>query len=67
MIESLFGLFLMVAGGGDKSVDPTSVVIKGINQVNKMQKKKTEQSNVPIHDEVYLMTTDQIYNLGGQK
>ena len=40
ILESIFGLFLMVAGGGDKSVDPTSAIIKGIKQVNKVQEKK---------------------------
>ena len=46
ILESLFGLVLMVAGGGDKSVDPTSAVIKGINQANKViEKKKIEEFN----------------------
>ena len=40
IIESLFGLILMVVGGGDKSVDPTSAIIKGINQANKVIEKK---------------------------
>ena len=46
IIESLVGLVLMLAGGGDKSVDPTSAVIKGINQANKViERKKTEEFN----------------------
>ena len=49
ILESLFGLVLMVAGGGDKSVDPTSAVIKGINQANKViEKKKIEEFNNSI-------------------
>ena len=49
ILESLFGLILMVAGGGDKSVDPTSAVIKGINQANKViEKKKIEEFNNSI-------------------
>ena len=49
IIESLVGLVLMLAGGGDKSVDPTSAVIKGINQANKViERKKTEEFNNTI-------------------
>ena len=49
IIESLVGLVLMLAGGGDKSVDPTSAVIKGINQANKViEKKKIEEFNNSI-------------------
>ena len=49
ILESLFGLILMVAGGGDKSVDPTSAVIKGINQANKViERKKIEEFNNTI-------------------
>ena len=49
IIESLVGLVLMLAGGGDKSVDPTSAVIKGINQANKViERKKIEEFNNTI-------------------
>ena len=49
IIESLVGLILMVAGGGDKSVDPTSAIIKGINQANKViERKKIEEFNNTI-------------------
>ena len=68
IIESLFGLILMVAGGGDKSVDPTSAIIKGINQANKViEKKKADELNASMHEEVYQMTKDTIYKLGGLK
>ncbi len=68
IIESILGLFFMVAGGGDKSVDPTSAIIKGINQANKVQeRKKADQLNSSISEEVYEMTKDGIYKLGGEK
>tara|TARA_Y100001972_G_scaffold75244_1_gene91483 strand:- start:284 stop:580 length:297 start_codon:yes stop_codon:yes gene_type:complete len=68
IIESLFGLILMIAGGGDKSVDPTSAIIKGINQANKViEKKKADELNASMHEEVYQMTKDTIYKLGGLK
>ena len=58
----------MVAGGGDKSVDPTSAIIKGINQANKViEKKKADELNASMHEEVYQMTKDTIYKLGGLK
>ena len=40
ILETIFGIFLTVAGGGDKSVDPTSVIIKGVQGVNKIKEKK---------------------------
>ena len=68
IIEGLFGLVLMVVGGGDKSVDPTSAIIKGINQANKViEKKKADELNASMHEEVYQMTKDTIYKLGGLK
>ena len=68
IIEGLFGLVLMIVGGGDKSVDPTSAIIKGINQANKViEKKKADELNASMHEEVYQMTKDAIYKLGGLK
>ena len=68
IIEGLFGLVLMIVGGGDKSVDPTSAIIKGINQANKViEKKKADELNASMHEEVYQMTKDTIYKLGGLK
>ena len=68
ILETLLGVFLTIAGGGDKSVDPASVIIKGINQANKViEKKKKDELNASIHEEVYQMTKDGIYKLGGLK
>ena len=68
MIETIFGIFLTVAGGGDKSVDPASVIIKGIQTTNKIiEKKEKDELDASIHEEVYQMTKDGIYKLGGLK
>ena len=61
IIESLVGLVLMISGGGEKSVDPTSAVIKGINQANKViERKKTEEFNNTIME-------NEIKKLEGQE
>ena len=65
ILETIFGIFLTVAGGGDKSIDPASVIIKGVQGANKvMEKKKKDELNASIHEEVYQMTKDYIYKLG---
>ena len=52
IIESLVGLVLMISGGGEKSVDPTSAIIKGITQVNKIQEqKKADELNATIRED----------------
>ncbi len=68
ILETIFGIFLTVAGGGDKSVDPASVIIKGVQKANEIkEKKKDEELNDPNHEEVYLMTNDGTYIIGGEK
>ena len=65
ILETIFGIWLTVVGGGDKSVDPASVIIKGINQANKViEKKKKDELNASMHEEAYQMTKDYIYKLG---
>ena len=65
IIESLVGLVLMLAGGGDKSVDPASVVIKSIQTGNKIvEKKEKNEVKSSVHEEVYQMTKDVIYKIG---
>tara|TARA_Y100001937_G_scaffold67911_1_gene92826 strand:- start:82 stop:267 length:186 start_codon:yes stop_codon:yes gene_type:complete len=52
ILESLVGLVLMVSGGGEKSVDPTSAIIKGMKQVNKIQEqKKADELNATIRQD----------------
>ena len=62
ILETIVGIFLTIAGGGDKSVDPASVVIKGIQTGNKIvEKKEKDELNASVHEEVYQMTKDYIY------
>ena len=66
--ETIFGIFLAIMGGGDKSVDPTSAIIKGVQGANKIiEKKKQNELNASVHEEVYQLTKDSIYKLGGIK
>ena len=65
IVETIVGIFLTIAGGGDKSVDPASVVIKSIQTGNKIvEKKDKDELNASVHEEVYQMTKDYIYKLG---
>ncbi len=64
ILETIFGIFLTIAGGGDKSVDPASVVIKGIQTGKKIvEKKEKDELNASVHEEVYQMTKDYIYQI----
>ena len=68
ILETIFGIFLTIAGGGDKSVDPATVILKGINGANKMiEKKKKKELEASAYEEFYQMTKDGIYKLGGLK
>ena len=60
IIESLVGLVLMISGGGEKSVDPTSAIIKGIKQGNKIQEQKKA-------DELTATIREDKKKLGGQE
>ena len=52
ILETIFGIWLTVVGGGDKSVDPASVIIKGINGAGKVieEKKKKKELNAAIRE-----------------
>ncbi len=66
--ETILGIFLTIAGGGDKSVDPASAVIKGIQTGKKIvEKNEKAEWNASIHEELYIMTKDVIYKIGGIK
>ena len=68
ILETILGIFLTVAGGGDKSVDPASVIIKGVQGANKIiEKKEKKELKSSMHEEFYQMTKDTIYKLGGLK
>ena len=66
ILEAVFGIFLTVVGGGDKSIDPASVIRKGINGANKViEKKKKKELDASLEEELNQMTKDYIYKLGG--
>ena len=69
IIETIFGIILTVAGGGDKTAgDPAGMVLKGILQGNKIiQKEKNKEMDDSIHEELHQMTKDYIYKLGEMK
>ena len=65
IVETIVGIFLTIAGGGDKSVDPASVVIKSIQTGNKIvEKKEKNEVKSSVHEEVYQMTKDVIFKIG---
>tara|TARA_Y100000748_G_C15269324_1_gene399981 strand:- start:130 stop:423 length:294 start_codon:yes stop_codon:yes gene_type:complete len=65
ILETIFGIVLTVMGGGEKSVDPASIIIKGVQTTNKIaEKKKKQELDASVHEEVYQMTKDYIYKLG---
>jgi len=68
MIEIVFGIVLTVISPNDASVDPASVIYKGLittgKIVEKTEKKEWEAS---AHEEIYQMTKDSIYKMGGLK
>ena len=62
IIETIFGIILTVAGGGDKSIDPASIIIKGVQTTSKIAKKeKKKEMDDSIHEELHQMTKDYIY------
>ena len=68
IIEGIFGLILSISGGGNDSVDPAQLVLKGIIQGNKIiQKEKNKEVDDGIHEELHIMTKDFIYKIGDIK
>ena len=69
IIETIFGIALSLAGGGDAQAgDPASMIYKGIITGNKIiQKEKNKEVDDSIHEELHLMTKDFIYKIGDIK
>ena len=69
IIETVFGIVLSIAGGGDAQAgDPASMIYKGLITGNKIiQKEKNKEMDDSIHEELHIMTKDYIYKLGGLK
>jgi len=68
MIELVFGLFLSALSPGEAKADPVGMIYKGFMTTNKiMQKEKNNELDDSLHEEIYQMTKDSIYKLGGLK
>ena len=68
IIEAIFGIVLSVAGGGENTVDPASMIYKGIMTGNKIiQKEKDNELDDSLHEELHQMTKDYIYKIGELK
>ena len=69
MIETIFGIFLAIAGGGDQTnPDPASMIYKGIMTGQKIiEKEKNKEMDDSIHEELHQMTKDFIYKVGDLK
>ena len=68
IVEGIIGLIISVSGGGNDSVDPAQMVLKGIIQGNKIiQKEKNNEVDDSIHEELHIMTKDFIYKIGDLK
>ena len=66
ILETVFGIILTVAGGGDKSVDPASIIIKGVQTTSKIAKKeKKKEMDDSIHEELHQLAKDTILKMGG--
>ena len=68
MIEMVFGIVLSVLSPGEAKADPMGMVYKGLMTTNKIiQKEKKKELDDSLHEEIYQMTKDSIYKLGGLK
>ena len=69
IIETIFGIVLSIAGGGDAQAgDPASMIYKGLITGNKIiQKEKNKEMDDSIHEELHQMTKDFIYKIGDLK
>ena len=65
ILETIFGIWLTVVGGGDKSIDPASVIIKGI-QTGKKVAEKTEKKEwtASLNEEAHQILKDAIIEAG---
>ena len=68
MIDILFGIVLSVISPNEATADPGTLVMKGLitgsKIIEKTEKKEWKSS---AHEEVYQMTKDSIYKMGGLK
>ncbi len=68
IIEAVFGLALAVISPNETSTDPATMIYRGIVTGNKIIKKEeNNEVDDSIHEELYQMTKDSIYKMGGLK
>jgi hypothetical protein len=68
MIELVFGIVLSLVSPGEAKADPIGLMYKGLMTTNKIiQKEKNKDLDDSLHEEIYQMTKDSIYKLGGLK
>ena len=68
MIEMVFGIILSVVSPQDTTTDPASMIYKGIITGGKIiEKTENEEWGPSAHEEIYAMTKDSIYKMGGLK
>ena len=54
IIETFFGLVLMITGGNDKPTDPASMIYRGLVTTNKIiEKEANKEIDDGIHEETY--------------
>ena len=66
IIETIFGIALSIAGGGDaQSGDPASLIYKGLITGNKIiQKEKKKEMDDSLHEESQQILKDFIREVG---
>jgi hypothetical protein len=68
IVETIFGIVLSVMSPNDAPSDPATMVLKGITTGTKIiEKTEKEEWGPSLHEEIYLLTKDSIYKLGGLK
>ena len=68
IVETIFGIVLSVAGGGDAKADPATMIYKGLMTGNKIiQKEKNKEIDDSIHEETHQLAKDTILKMGGLK
>lgn len=66
--STIFGIILSVIAPSDTAVDPASVIYKGLITTGKIiEKTEKKEWEASAHEEIYQMTKDSIYKMGGLK
>ena len=66
MIEMVFGIFLSVISPNEATADPATMIYKGVITGGKIiEKTENKEWGPSAHEEIYQMTKDSIYKMGG--